>query len=71
MQPPPSRGDPWETHPVLTAQMWQTEGTERRMSGAFKRDSLAKGRKTPTENQRVGGSLSMLKTAPLGGVHQQ
>jgi hypothetical protein len=38
--------------------MWQMKRGERRVSGAFKWDSLAKGRKTPTKKKlRVGGGF--------------
>jgi hypothetical protein len=33
--------------------MWQMEQGERQVSGSFKKGSLAKGRKTPTEKPRV------------------
>lgn len=43
------------------AQMWRAERVERRVSGAFIRDSVAKGKKPPTEKPRVGVSLGFVK----------
>jgi hypothetical protein len=60
---PPPRGDPWARHSGVRALMWRTERDERRVFDAFKR-SLPKGRKTPTEKPRVGGSLGLVQPTP-------